>query len=171
MLNRVLWSRDISIVTEDGSTGRFKRWTQFRTAIFPELYIVCGWSIQQLKEEVVTFQITSLQLLLSAQPCTAASVESKMATMHHKIFCVSEFIRSESATAVQRAFRLHFNNEPPTRKSICRWIRQFQQRFCLYKGKSSGRPRVSEENVRWIEERSVNITRNIYKLHFEYNQI
>jgi hypothetical protein len=50
-----------------------------------------------------------------------------MATMQHRIFCFSEFIRSESATAVQRAFRLHFNIEPPTRKSICRWNRQFQQ--------------------------------------------
>ena len=35
---------------------------------------------------------------------TAASVESKMATMQHKIFCVREFIKTESATAVQRAF-------------------------------------------------------------------
>jgi len=38
-----------------------------------------------------------------------ASVESKMATMQHKIFCVCEFIQTESATAVQRAFRLRFN--------------------------------------------------------------
>jgi hypothetical protein len=39
----------------------------------------------------------------------AASVEYKMAAVQHKISCVSEFIRSESATAVQRAFRLRFN--------------------------------------------------------------
>jgi len=32
-----------------------------------------------------------------------------MATMQHKIFCVREFIKTELATAVQRAFRLHFN--------------------------------------------------------------
>ena len=42
----------------------------------------------------------------------AASAESKMATMQHKIFCVCEFINSESATAVQRAFRLRFNIQP-----------------------------------------------------------
>jgi hypothetical protein len=30
-----------------------------------------------------------------------------MATMQHKIFCVREFIKTESATAVQRAFHLH----------------------------------------------------------------
>jgi len=36
----------------------------------------------------------------------AASVESKMASMQHNIFCVREFIKTQSATAVQRAFRL-----------------------------------------------------------------
>jgi len=72
--------------------------------------------------------------------------------MQHKIFCVHEFIKTESATAVQRAFRLRFNIHPPTRKNICRWNHQFEQIFCLCKGKSSGRPRVSEENVRWIQE-------------------
>jgi len=63
-------------------------------------------------------------------------------------FCVREFIKTESATAVQRAFRLRFNIQPPTRKNICRRNHQFEQTGCLCKGKSSGRPRVSEENVR-----------------------
>ena len=82
----------------------------------------------------------------------AASVESKMATMQHKMFCVREFIKTESATAVQRAFRLRFNIQHPTRKSICRWNHQFEQIACLCKGKSSGSPHVSEENMRRIEE-------------------
>jgi len=75
-----------------------------------------------------------------------------MTTMQHKILCVREFIKTESATAVQRAFRLRFNIQPPKRKSICRWNHQFEQIACLCKGKSSGRPRVSEENVRRIQE-------------------
>jgi len=75
-----------------------------------------------------------------------------MATKQHKIFCVREFIKTESATAVQRAFRLRFNIQPPTRKSICRWNHHFEQIGCLCKGKSCCRPRVSEENVRWIQE-------------------
>ena len=75
-----------------------------------------------------------------------------MATMQHKIFCVREFIKTESATAVQREFRLRFNIQPPTRKSIRRWNHQFEQIGCLRKGKSSGRLLVSEENVRRIEE-------------------
>jgi len=56
--------------------------------------------------------------------------------MQHNIFCVREFIKSESATAVQRAFRLRFNIQPPTRKSICLWNYQFEQIGCLCKGKS-----------------------------------
>jgi len=73
-----------------------------------------------------------------------------MATMQHKIFCVREFIKPESVTAVQRVFRLRFNIQPPTRKSICLLNDQFEQIGCLCKGKSSGRPRASEENVRRI---------------------
>ena len=82
----------------------------------------------------------------------AASVESKMATTQHKIFCVHEFSKTESATAVQRTFHLRFNIQPPTRKSICCWNHQFEQIGCLCKGKSSGRPSVSEENMRRIQE-------------------
>jgi len=67
-------------------------------------------------------------------------------------FCIREFIKTEPATAVQRAFRLRFNIQPPTRKSICRWNHQLEQIGCLCKGKSSGRPRVSEENVRRIQD-------------------
>ena len=33
-----------------------------------------------------------------------------MATMQHKIFGVREFIKTKSATAMQRAFHLLFNN-------------------------------------------------------------
>ena len=75
-----------------------------------------------------------------------------MATMQHKMFCVREFIKTESVNAVQREFPLRFDIQPPTRNSICRWNHQFEKRGCMCKGKSSGRPRVSEENVRRIEE-------------------
>ena len=72
--------------------------------------------------------------------------------MQHKIFFVHEFIKTESATAVQRAFRLRFKIQPSPRKSICCWSHQFEQIGCLCKGKSSSRPCVSEENVRRIQE-------------------
>lgn len=75
-----------------------------------------------------------------------------MATVQHKVFCVLEFAKSESQVTVQRAFRLKFGIEPPTRKSISRWFTQFKQTGSVCKGKSSGRPRVSEDDVRRIEE-------------------
>ena len=53
---------------------------------------------------------------------------------------------------MHHAFRLRFNIHPPTRKNICRWNYQFEQIGCLCKGKSYGRPGVSEENVRRIQE-------------------
>ena len=79
------------------------------------LYIYVSWTIQGMWMFYTTFQRrgskfsnTIVQRSPSAS-CAAASVESKMATMQHKIFCVPEFIKTESPTAVQRAFRLRFN--------------------------------------------------------------
>ena len=66
----------------------------------------------------------------------AASVESKIPPMQYKIFCIREFMKAESATAVQRAFRLRFNIQSLARKSICRWNHQFEQIGCLCKGKT-----------------------------------
>jgi len=58
-----------------------------------------------------------------------------MANMQHKIFYVREFIKTESANAVQRAFRLRLNIQPPTRKIIRSWNHQFEQIGCLCEGK------------------------------------
>ena len=58
-----------------------------------------------------------------------------MSTMQQKIFYVREFIKTESATAVQLAFLLRFNIQPPTKESICLWSHQFEQIGCLCKGK------------------------------------
>ncbi|PNF15394.1 hypothetical protein B7P43_G01012 [Cryptotermes secundus] len=66
--------------------------------------------------------------------------------MQHKIFCIREFSKSESATVVQRAF----NIQPPTRKNIYLWNKQFDETGSLCKGKSPGRSHVSEENVERI---------------------
>jgi len=121
------------------------------------LYIYISWTIHDIWMTYITFErrhptfsITMGFRLMHNR--TVALVKSKVATMQHKIFCVREFIKTESATAVQRAFRLRFNIQPPTRNSICHWNNQFEQIGCLCKGKSSDRPRVSEENVRWIQE-------------------
>jgi len=93
----------------------------------------------------------ALERLPSAQPCSSAIWEQN-GYYAAQDFCFREFIKTEPATTVQRAFLLRFNIQPPTRKSICRWNHQYEQIGCLCKGKNSGRPRVSEENVRRIQE-------------------
>ncbi|PNF40965.1 hypothetical protein B7P43_G08819 [Cryptotermes secundus] len=55
--------------------------------------------------------------------------------------------KTNSVVTVQRAFRRRFGINPPCPKNIRRWFRQFQESGCLCKGKSPGRPRVSEEHV------------------------
>ena len=57
--------------------------------------------------------------------------------MQHKIFYFREFIKTESPTAVQRAFRLRFNIQYPARLSSCCWSYQFEQIGCLCKGKTT----------------------------------
>ena len=122
-------------------------------------YVFISWTIHGMWVIYVIFErggpkfsnITARALAY----CTAVlqrQLRAKWLLMQHKIFCVREFIKTESATAVQRAFRLRFNIQPPTMKSIRRWNRQFEQIGCLCKGKSSGRPRASEANVRRIQE-------------------
>ena len=120
-------------------------------------YVYTSWTVYGMWMIYITFErggpkFSNTTARALAYHRAAASVESKMATMQHKIFCVREFIKTESATAVQSAFLLRFNVQPPTRKSICPWNHQFELTGCVCKGKSSGRPHVSEENVRRIQE-------------------
>jgi len=74
--------------------------------------------------EVINFQIPPLDGYPSARPCSSVSWEQNG---YYAIqdFCVRKFIKTESVTAWQRAFRLRFNIQPPTRKSVCRWNHQF----------------------------------------------
>ncbi|GFU80042.1 transposable element Tcb1 transposase [Trichonephila clavipes] len=55
-----------------------------------------------------------------------------------------EFAKTESVTAVQRAFRIKFGCQPPIDNNIV-WRYRFETTGCLCKGKSMGRPRLSEE--------------------------
>jgi len=72
--------------------------------------------------------------------CTAVQQDHLRAKwlLCSKRFCFRGFIRTESATAVQRAFRLRFNIQPTMKKSIRRWNHQLEQIGCLCKGKISG---------------------------------
>lgn len=75
-----------------------------------------------------------------------------MATSEQKAFCVLQFAKSESVVTVQRAFRIKFRCDPPSDNNIRRWYHQFETTGCLCKGKSTGRPRVSEESVERVRE-------------------
>ena len=70
-----------------------------------------------------------------------------MSTTQYKAFYVLQFESCKSVVTIQRAFRRQFNRDPPNANNIRRWHNQFAMTGCLCKGKSVGRPRVSEENV------------------------
>jgi len=74
------------------------------------------------------------------------------ATVVEKAFCVLELAKTNSITLVQRHLRRRYGKPPPTRQSIYDWSKKFQETGCLCKGKSSGRPPVSEETVERVRE-------------------
>jgi hypothetical protein len=78
--------------------------------------------------------------------------KEKMATPEQKAFCVLQFAKHESVASVLRAFRRQFQSDPQSANSIRRWYQQFQTAGCLYKGKSAGYPRVSEESVERVRQ-------------------
>ena len=63
---------------------------------------------------------------------------------------VLQFPRCESAVTVQREFRRRCGIDPPGAQIIRRWYRQFEETGCLCKGKSTGRPHVTKDNVQRI---------------------
>jgi transposase len=74
------------------------------------------------------------------------------ATAVEKAFCVLELSKTNSVNLVQRHFRRRYGKPPPTRQSIYDWSTKLQETGCLYKGKSSGRPPVSEKTVERLRE-------------------
>jgi len=77
---------------------------------------------------------------------------SKMASQQEKAFCVLRFEVSSSVITVQREFRAWFRKDAPCRNNTTRWYRQFVETGCLCKGKSPGRPRVSDDNTERVRE-------------------
>ncbi|PSN38135.1 hypothetical protein C0J52_08229 [Blattella germanica] len=78
------------------------------------------------------------------------TIITKMATPQQKAFCVLKFESCKSVITVQRAFLRQFNCDPPNANNIHQWHNQLATTGCLCKGKSVGRPRVSEENVQRV---------------------
>jgi len=90
-------------------------------------WTICGlWMIYIIFErEDPVFQISLLERSSSTEPFSSVSWEQYESMLH--MICFRDLIKTESATAVQRAFRLRFNIQPPTRKDICHWNHQFEQ--------------------------------------------
>jgi len=59
-------------------------------------------------------------------------------------FCVLELAKTNSVSCVQRHLRRRYG-KPPTRQSIYDWSKEISSNWFLCKGKSSGRPPISEE--------------------------
>ena len=70
-----------------------------------------------------------------------------MASTQQKAFCVLQFESCKSVVTVIRAFRRQFYRDPLNSNNIRRWHNQFATTGYQCKGKSVGRPSVSEQNV------------------------
>jgi len=79
-------------------------------------------------------------------------VSANMSTGQQKAFCVLWFSKCESVVTVQCDLRRCYGIDAPTAQNIHRWYTQFSDIGCLSKGKTKGRPRVSENNVERIRE-------------------
>jgi hypothetical protein len=53
------------------------------------------------------------------------------ASAQEKALCVLEFAKTTSVSSVQRHFRTRCGKNPPARKSIYNWYKQFQGKGCL----------------------------------------
>ena len=75
-------------------------------------------------------------------------------TLQQRSWCVLEFHKTDSVVTVQRAFKLKFNMDPPTNKSILKWHRNFIERWCICDQRKGhlGRPSVSEQVVDRVRE-------------------
>jgi hypothetical protein len=83
--------------------------------------------------------------------CGATGLVSKMESQQEKPFGMFRFEVSRSAIKVQLEFHTWFKKDAPY-KNATRWYRQFLETGCLCKGRSPGRPRVSDINIERVHE-------------------
>jgi len=73
-----------------------------------------------------------------------------------KAQCVEWFIETKSDVVVQRRFRTRYNRNPPSRPTIRAWYYKFMNTGSLNHKRGNGRPRVSDEDVRRVQQSFVN---------------
>jgi len=110
-----------------------------------------GHNVHRQQRQLSKF-LMCYQQFASHAYCGTAGPVSKTASQQEKVFCVLRFEVSRSVITVQREFRALFRKDAPRRNSITRWYRQFMETGCLCKGKSTGRPRVSDDNTEGVRE-------------------
>ena len=118
------------------------------------LYLQRGW-IYVKNHQIFKFvrQVAEVVHVRRAViPDAFSAVAPEMEAKREKSFCVLEYAKCSSVTAVQRSFRRQYGKEPPCKQSILRWYRQFKDTGCLCKGKSTGRPHVSDATVERVRE-------------------
>jgi len=115
-----------------------------------------GHNVHRQQRQLSKFRMRYQQLLLmlTAWPRGrgAAGPVSKMASQQRKAFCEQRFEVFRSVITVRRELRARFRKNVPHRNNITRWYRQFVEPGCLCKGKSPGRPRVSDDNIERVRE-------------------
>jgi hypothetical protein len=110
-----------------------------------------GHKVHRLQRQLSKF-LMCYQQFASHAYCGAAVPVFKMASQQEKAFCVLRFEVSRSVITVQREFRARFKKDAPCRNNMTRWFRKFVETGCLCKGKSPGRPRVSNDNIERVRE-------------------
>ena len=72
--------------------------------------------------------------------------------MFSYFFFFESLILMRKCGKIQREFRIRFRKDAACRNNITRWYRQFVETGLLCKGKSPGRPRVSDDNIERVRE-------------------
>jgi hypothetical protein len=65
---------------------------------------------------------------------------------------VFRFEGSRYVITEQIKFPVRFKNDSPHKNNITMWYRQFVEPGCLCRGRSPGRPRVSDDNTERVRE-------------------
>jgi len=86
--------------------------------------------------------------------------------VHQKVQFVLWYAELKWFVAVQRKWRsLYPGGKPLTDKALNRWMNQFKETGTVEKQKSTGRPRISEEDVKRIRQSGIRSPKN--QLHVE----
>ncbi|PSN45233.1 hypothetical protein C0J52_07014 [Blattella germanica] len=75
-----------------------------------------------------------------------------MASPQEKVVCCLWLAELKYVTRVQRKFRLVYHRQPPTRRSIYQWMNKLKETGSVLKGKTTSRPRVSDERVEEVRD-------------------